>query len=245
MPVTLAELAIHMPVSIQLFEKYGLDYYLNGKQSFREACEEKGLIFNEIDDELTELQGKGADTRTLEDMDIDRLIDFINGQYHSDESWVLLCIQTAIQQLITNLSCGPEIADMLRIIEPKFLTLKKELLKHCKKEDKVLFPYIRQLTKLRKYKQEKSFSRTALMIKNPIRVLEQEHVQVAKLLGEIRTAFRNYQVPERAPESYGKLMKYIEKFEKDFHMHLHIENNVLFPKLIALEEELIKKMIPL
>ena len=244
MPLTLAELAIHIPASINLFEKYDLDYYQNGKQSFKEACKEKGLSHSEIDVELTRLQNepKGTYPLTLEDMGIDRLIDFVNGQYHSNEAQVLSSIHDNIQQLLLDKNCEKPLLNLLEDIEIKFKELMEKLIQHCKKEDEILFPYMRKLFELRRDKSVISSSQTISLIKNPIRVLEAEHVQAANILSEIKKTANNFTAPSNAHSEYVTLMESLKEFEKDLHMHLHIENNILFPKLIALEEELTNRI---
>lgn len=240
MSLTLADLAIHIPASIRLFEKYDFDYYQNGKQTFKEACQEKGLSFSEIDAELNCLQNESKETYplTLEDMSIDTLIDFINGQYHSSEAEVLNFIHSNIQKLINDENCGGLLLNLLKDIEQKFRELMVKLIQHCEKEDQILFPYIRKLFELCRHKSEISSSRSISIIKNPIRMLEEEHVQAANILSELKKATDNFTAPLSSPKEYATLMERMKEFEKELHMHLHIENNILFPKLIVLEEQL-------
>jgi regulator of cell morphogenesis and NO signaling len=240
MQMTLAELAIHIPASIHLFEKYDLNYYQNGKQSFREACEEKELVYTKIDFELAQIQSKPSEINlmTLVDMSIDRLIDFLNGQYHANETQILTSIHNSIRELAQNTNCPKTLCVLISEIEPRFKALMDKLIQHCEKEDKLLFPYMRKLSDLKRDRLVKSSSQNITLIKNPIRVLEAEHEQAAYILAEIKKKVNNYTIPDDAPKEYEKLMKNLLEFEKDLHMHLHIENNILFPKIIELEEEL-------
>ena|SRR6218665_105433 len=242
MSVTLAELAIHIPDSIHLFERYDLDYYQNGKQTFKEACCEKGLPYAELDAELAYLQNRsGKHSLTLEDLSIDRLIDFINGQFHANETEILNFIHNSILQLLAEKSCDAIHLKMLEEVEQKFAKLKKKLIMHCEKEDEILFPYIRKLLELRRDKTSLS-PQTISIIKNPIRILEAEHVQASQILADIKRTAGQFSIPADVPKEYVMLMQSLRKFEHDLHMHLHIENNILFPKLIALEEELNTKI---
>jgi len=244
MTLTLAELAIHIPSSIELFEKYDFNYYQQGQQTFKEACIEKGLTISEIDLELSQLQSKVEHNHslTLEDMSIGSLIDFINGQFHSNETEVLSQIHSRIQQLLHDKMCDRSIHKLLTKIEQKFSELMDKLIQHCDKEDKILFPYIRKLNDFSREKGSPSSPKTISIIKNPIRVLEAEHEQAALTLSEIKKAANNYSIPPNAPPLFKTLMENLRGFEKELHMHLHIENNILFPKLIALEEELTNKI---
>lgn len=238
--MTLSDLAIHIPVSIELFEKYNFNYYQNGKQTFKEACEEKGLNYSLIDAELNQLQhnSKTNSMLTLEDMSVDRLIDFINGQHHSNEAEVLDFIEDSIKKLIANPQCSADLILLLNEIDEYFHDLKDKLVKHCEKEDKILFPYMRKLYELRRDKLFTNTSQSNSFVKKPIQLLEAEHVQAATTLSKIKIITDNYSVPANAPKDYQKLMNNLKEFELEFHVHLHIENNILFPKVLELEEQL-------
>lgn len=238
MSLTLAELAIHIPASIELFEKYELDYYQNGKQPLSDACGQKGLSFDAIDKEISLLQSNQQDTHllALEEMSIERLIDFINGQYHADEEEVLSLIQASIQLLLRDKSCGVMLEMLLEKVQQKFLRLADKLTLHCKNEDELLFPYLRKLIDLHKYKAP--FSSVQSTLKSPVPILEAEHVEATVILSRIRRATNNFRIPANAHPQYVILIGYLKNFERNLHMHIHIENNILFPKLNALEEEL-------
>jgi len=240
--MTLAELAIHIPASIELFEKYDFNYYQNGLQNFDEACAEKGLIFSEIDSELNELQ-KSSITNTmltLDDMSVDRLIDFINGQHHSNEAEVLDFIEESIKKLLVNSNCDNSLKAILKNIDEKFVDFKHKITDHCEKEDKILFPYMRKLYELRRDKIFANTSSKDSFIKKPIQLLEAEHAQACTVLSDIKKITQKFSIPLNAPQEYVKLMEHLNEFEKEFHLHLHIENNILFPKVIALEEQMNK-----
>jgi regulator of cell morphogenesis and NO signaling len=238
--MTLSELAIHIPISIELFEKYGFNYYENGKQTFKKACEEKGLVFTEIDAELNQLQLslKTKTMLTLDDMSIDRLIDFINGQHHSNEEEVLNLMATSIKKTISDPSLEESLAFKLKTIDVKFSEFKETLMRHCEKEDKVLFPYMRKLYESRRDKALSNINFQKTFGKNPIQLLENEHSHSCSILSEIKYITQNFSASASAPEAYRLLMKNLKEFETDFHVHLHIENNILFPKVIALMDQL-------
>ncbi len=238
--MTLSELAIHMPISIQLFEKYNFGYYQNGEQTFKEACEKKGLVFTDIDEELNQLQSlsKGNGSLTLEDMSIDRLIDFINGQHHSNEEAVLDSIDASIKKLLLDANLESALRTILQMANSKFADFKIKLKKHCEKEDKILFPHMRKLYELRHDKTLTELNAKKYVSKNSIQLLENEHIEASALLRDIKDITGNFSVPEKAPVEYKTLMENLREFELEFHMHLHIENNILFPKVIALEEHL-------
>jgi regulator of cell morphogenesis and NO signaling len=226
----LAELAIHIPECIPLFEKYSFDFYQNGNQTLKEACDEKGLHFPDIDQELNALQQHSNQPYTIEDMDLELLINSINGQHHDNEAETLASIHKAIQGLI---AASPGDAAHIAIlcgIDKAFGELKETLLSHCEKEDKLLFPQIRKLLDLQKEKAT-VFQAAVLKTTGLIKTLELEHTQSVSTLRNIKCLLHNLETAPEISQEYHKLMKAFKTFEADFHMHIHIENNVLFPKI--------------
>lgn len=232
----LAELAIYIPECIPLFEKYGFDFYQNGNQTLKEACDEKGLFFSDIDQELSKLQRHSGYGFTIEDMDIGLLINAINGQHHDNEAETLASIHGAIQNLIASSPTDLEHLQTLCIIDKQFGELKEKLLSHCGKEDKALFPQIRTLLVLQK---EKSplFQDAVLKTVSLIKTLELEHTQAVNTLKEIKQALNHFDTAPVVWPEYHQLMAEFKTFEADFHMHIHIENNVLFPKIKDMSDQ--------
>ncbi len=243
MSLTLAELAIHVPAAIPLFEKYELDYFQNGQRTLEEVCGEKGLSYDDLDNEMSLLRKEANDIypMALIDMDIERLIDFLNGQYHADEQQVLAGIHFQIRQLLDRV---PSVIShtLLNELERKFFQLSEKLIQHCWKEDRILFPYMRKLASLRNNRQVSRNNAEVSLIRNPVSILEDEHREALQLLSEIRKITRGFEAGPDSPEEYKKLMESFKEFEKDLHMHLHIENNILFPKITELQETLEKKL---
>lgn len=232
----LAELAIHIPECIPLFEKYGFDFYQSGNQTLKEACDEKGLCFAEIDEELNELQKHSNHPYTVEDMDLELLINSINGQHHDNEAETLAAIHQAIRHLLAGSPAGAAHRERLCCIDKEFGELKEKLLSHCEKEDKVLFPQIRRLLVLQKEKAiifQAAVSKTAGLIKT----LELEHIQSVSTLKNIKGMLRELETAPEVLQEYHQLMKEFNIFEADFHMHIHIENNVLFPKIKDMSDQ--------
>ena len=245
MTTTLSELAIHVPASIEVFEKYDFDYYQNGNQTFEEACKEKGLNHVEIDKELNNLERslKISYELTLEDLSVDRLIDFINGHHHDNEAEILNYLEEEIKKLSRSNALDNELKKILGDLQLKFVDLKRKLVLHCEKEDKIIFPYMRRLYELRHDKTLSGNLKRNLSVKEPLLLLISEHNQVIKLLNIIKKITNKFNVPENAPNEYQKLMTNMKEFERDFHIHLHIENNILFPKFKTLEENLFNRTI--
>jgi regulator of cell morphogenesis and NO signaling len=236
MPLTLEELAIHIPGAIAVFEEYDLDYYQNGSRTLRSACAEKRLSYKEVDDRLSGLSDRSGIILplTLADMSADRLIDYINGSFHSSEEEQLHFLH---QQLFLHHYTSGE-QRRVGQTEPHFALLKEHLLDHCRKEDELLFPWMRKLVLLHKTRSLKKDARSVTLIHNPLLLLREEHATITGLLQTVKRAADHFTVPETASEPYRALMQRFKDFEAAFHMHLHIENNILFPKLIAMEQSL-------
>ncbi|MES2555762.1 MAG: DUF542 domain-containing protein [Bacteroidota bacterium] len=237
MPLTLDELAIHVPGAITVFEEYDLDYYQDGSQTLRSACTEKGLSFKEIDKRLSELNDHSEIVLplTLADMSADRLIDYINGGFHAGEEESLHLLH---QQLLSSNYTKDEQKILLKT-EPHFSVMKERMLDHCRKEDELLFPWMRKLVTLHKTRAKKNDSRAVTLIRNPLLLLKEEHAAISELLKIVKQTAGNFTVSKTSSESYRLLLLRFKEFEIDFHMHLHIENNILFPKLLAMEKSLI------
>jgi regulator of cell morphogenesis and NO signaling len=236
MPLQLAELAIHIPTAIVLFEKYGFNYYQHGSQTLKEACEQKGLDFNTIDKELAHLQKTQANQFTMEDMDLNVLIDRINGQHHDHESEILSDIITEIRALGKNTDTSSSQVNALEAIENKFSYLKERLLGHCDKEDKVLFPMIRKIGALQKDKSTR-LKGAMTEIRELVKILEMEHLESISLIAEIKDLLVNYGKAGNNSNGLFSLMTHFKDFELDFHVHIHIENNVLFPRIMEMAEQ--------
>jgi regulator of cell morphogenesis and NO signaling len=133
---------------------------------------------------------------------------------------------------------GPQHPELVRIRQ-LINILALELSDHMMKEEKILFPYIKHLVEIER---EGASFRTAHFgsINNPINMMENEHESAGQLLEEIRTLTSDYNLPEGACASYTLLFNMLQEFEEDLHVHIHLENNILFPKGAALEQKLKK-----
>jgi regulator of cell morphogenesis and NO signaling len=123
----------------------------------------------------------------------------------------------------------------LEKIQPLVEAIAAELIAHMEKEEKVLFPYIKQLVQAKNNHQPNPQSSFG-SIENPIKNMENEHEAVGNFVEEIRKFTKNFTLPEDACASYTLWYKMLEEFEEDLHLHIHLENNILFPKAIELEK---------
>ena len=125
----------------------------------------------------------------------------------------------------------PELLAICKLVEE----INAELTAHMQKEEKVLFPYIKALAAAVNGGENVQAPHFGT-IQNPIDVMETEHELVGRNLEEIRHLSNNYALPDDACGSYGLLYKMLAEFENDLHTHVHLENNILFPKAVSMEE---------
>ncbi len=243
MKLTITDTAILLPISIEFFEKHGFDYYQHGSITLEDACEKKGLDYQKIDAELTQWFQLNENNlgRNLMEFDIEHLIEYINRTYHYQEHEMLNRLESMIDALVREEKKDKRIQYLAVNIEREFRPLKEKLLKHFESEDRVFFPYIEKLLEAKNVKLNIPSYHISL-IKNPIRVLEQEHKTALKLLEGIKELTHQYEELPNSGNHYNDLMIELKRFEGNIHMHLHIENNILFPKLLDIEEIMNQKI---
>lgn len=231
---TLGQIAAKDLRKAQVFKKYGLDFCCGGKKTVRQACDEKGLDATRIEQELAQA-GVQKDARALpyDEWSLGFLADYIVNTHHSYIKKNLPDIRTyALKVMRVHGSRHPELVSVYELVEQ----ISAELTAHLATEEKVLFPYIKALALVGQGgRLEEELPFTA---ESPIRRMEVEHETVGEALASIRRLTNDYSLPEDACASYSLLYRMLEEFEEDIHLHVHLENNLLFPKTLALEEEL-------
>ncbi|MEO6520613.1 MAG: iron-sulfur cluster repair di-iron protein [Mucilaginibacter sp.] len=230
---TLGEIVSKDLRKAETFKKLGLDFCCGGKKTLEKACKEKGLDILHVRQELE----KAANTSSA-------------APQHDFDSWSLVFLADYVvnvhhayvkQNLPVLLELSEKVANRHGLNHPELLQIRSnvvalanELLLHLKKEETILFPYIKQLESVNA---DSNLSSNAFVsVQEPIAIMENDHDIVGRLAEEIKTLTNNYTLPENACNSYGLLYKKLEDFENDLHMHIHLENNILFPKAVALEQ---------
>jgi len=230
---TLGQIAAKDVRKAEVFKKYGLDFCCGGKKTVWEACAEKGLSFTKIVDELEQVDTIPAvSSLPYNDWDLGFLADYIVNTHHSYVKKMLPEILAYASKVArVHGSRHPELLAICKLAED----INAELTAHMLKEEKVLFPYIKELAIAAGDAQNARAPHFGT-IRNPISVMETEHELVGRNLEEIRHLSNNYALPEDACGSYGLLYKMLAEFENDLHIHVHLENNILFPKAVKMEE---------
>jgi regulator of cell morphogenesis and NO signaling len=223
---TIGELAAEVPGAARVFEKYGIDYCCGGKHPIRAACQERGIALEALKEELeqaTASQPEPAD-RDWNAAPLRDLIGHILLRHHA-------CLRSAlprIEELFAKVvSIHGERQPVLFQVREIFTALHEELDTHMMKEDLLLFPAIGKL--------ESGSHPPVSSIDRPIHRMEDEHESADRALVEMRRLTRDYAIPDFACSSYRALFAALRELECDLHRHIHLENNILFPRAEKLE----------
>lgn len=235
---TIGELVSKDYRKAEVFKKFGLDFCCGGKKTLSKACKEKGLDIVQIEKELRIIESE--DTQPQDDYDtwaLDVLADYIVRKHHQyviQASPILFEYTQKVARVHGDRH--PEAIEIASI----FSQISEELNSHMVKEEHVLFPYITRLVQAQKEGTKLSPPPFG-SIQNPIRMMESEHEDVGGLSEQIQKLSNNYAPPSGACNTYKVTYAKLKEFIEDLHQHIHLENNVLFPKAIVLEHEILNR----
>jgi len=220
---------------IAVFKKYGIDFCCNGKRTLTEACAKKGLNVEAVKSELQTSTAIAQHALPYNEWNLGFLADYIVNTYHAYvvktlETLVPIALKVATKHADSNANL-PEINFLVQQLDA-------EMRSHQMKEERVLFPYVKELTEAQ---QSSSVAHAAHFgtVKNPVNMMEMEHEHAGEIMAKLRVLTNNYTPPAEACNSYKALYGLLEEFETKLHEHIHLENNVLFPRAIELEKTLL------
>jgi len=229
---TIAEIVTEDFKKAAVFKRYGIDFCCGGKKTLKSVCEKKNINKSEIIEELSKV-----DTRTESQMDqykkwqLDHLVDHIITKHHAYVTEQIPIIRAFITKVSrVHGDAHPE----TKIIATLFEQVAQELEHHMMKEEKILFPYIKSLAQGQNIEAMPFGS-----IKNPIEMMEQEHEGAGLLFEKIGQLTNKFNPPAYACNTFKASYHLLEEFENDLHVHIHLENNILFPKAIQLEHQIL------
>lgn len=232
--LSLAKIVTLKSEAALLFEKYQLDFCCRGKQTLSEAMAGKSEDYIEVKKALNDLFSEAENKVEIkfDEITLTKLIDYILEKHHRFVKEAGPLILGHLNKIVSKHS---EIHPELLRINELFIEVEQELRQHMMKEEVVLFPRIKQIEAFagNKFSEGKIF-----MIEAPIQVMEAEHENAGNLLKEINLISENYLAPAGACTTYKLTFDELEKFELDLHRHVHLENNILFPKAIELQSKL-------
>lgn len=221
--------------SAQVFEKFGIDFCCGGKKSIGEACIAKGIDVDKVVSSLQNISKNGNGIKAdFNSWKLDFLIDYIVNNHHPYIEKMLPVIFVHSQKVAEKHGANhPETARIAEL----FVNIKDELEVHLQKEERMLFPYIKRILEMEENDEEVPFPPFGT-VENPVRVMELEHEAAGRLMAEINSLSSGFTPPEDACTTYKVLYQELKEFENDLHVHIHLENNILFPKAIELEKSL-------
>ncbi|SDM59026.1 regulator of cell morphogenesis and NO signaling [Daejeonella rubra] len=229
---TIGEIAVKDLRKVEVFKKYGIDFCCGGKKTIAEVCAEKNIDATKVQTDLRLIETENRVSKiSYNDWNIDFLADYIVNTHHSYvRKYLPELMNYAAKVAQVHGAQHPELLPIQQLVEE----INKELTEHLEQEENVLFTYVKKIAEARKsnmplVKQAKDLS---VLIDE----LEKDHDLVGRALDKIRDLSKDYEIPGDACASYKLLYKMIQEFEDDLHLHIHLENNILFPKAIEMEK---------
>jgi regulator of cell morphogenesis and NO signaling len=232
---TVRELALENPAATRVFEKLGIDYCCGGNKSLEEACRTANLNTDQVLDSLEMVEQSAHAARKDRNWQAEPLADLIAHIKNTHHKYTREEI-ARLGPLFDKVCAvhGKNHPELLQI-RGTFHGLAQELTTHLMKEEMVLFPYVVRM-------EEATLEKEPIVpapfgtVQNPVSMMEHEHDSAGNALRAMREASGNYVAPADACVSYQTLYKALAEFEADLHQHIHLENNILFPRAVAMEK---------
>lgn len=230
---TIGEIVAHDFRTAALFSKLGIDFCCRGHRTIEEVSQKKGLDATQLQRELDEiLQKTESGSIDFKSWPLDLLTDYVEKTHHryiEEKTPVLLAFLHKLCKV--HGERHPELFEINRL----FTESAQDLAAHLKKEELILFPFVRKMVNARIT--GKKFERPQFgTVENPIEMMKHEHDTEGERFREIARLTDNYTPPADGCNTYRTAFLMLEEFEQDLHKHIHLENNILFPNALALEK---------
>ena len=217
-----------------VFKQYNIDFCCNGNRTLEKVCAEQQLPVDELMSGLNNAAYTEKANIDYQFWSIDLLAEYIEQKHHKYVTNTIEEIKPYLQKItMVHGNRHPELSK----IKSLFDNCAGELLQHMKKEELMLFPYIKRMMRV---KEDKSSAMSSPFgsVQNLINMMHAEHDHEGERFRQIAALSTNYAVPPDGCNTYRVTMALLQEFEEDLHLHIHLENNILFPKAIALEKEI-------
>ncbi|QAR29966.1 iron-sulfur cluster repair di-iron protein [Ornithobacterium rhinotracheale] len=233
-PKTIGEFVAEDFRTAAVFKKYKIDFCCRGGRALQEVCEQKNLNYEQILEDLAKAKQKNAEGIDFKSFPLDLLADYIEKTHHRYvEDRVPVLLQFLNKLCRVHGERHPELLE----IDQEFKLITQELAEHFMKEEQVLFPFIRQMVAVERSGEEMPHSHFGT-VENPIAMMKQDHENAGEIMAKIATLTDQYTPPADACSTYKVTFAMLQEFEEDLHKHIHLENNILFPSAIKLENKL-------
>jgi regulator of cell morphogenesis and NO signaling len=220
----------------QVFESHKIDYYNKGRQRLEEVADQYKIDLQTLKSEIEKKEGnQSEENEDFNSWTLDALSDYIVTTYHRYADKQIQVIKPALEKV-----CG-EYGDRhpgLPEIKKLFDEAAGVVAVHQKKEELMLFPFIRKMADAEK--NNKAFGRPSATrsVEGPVDMLTHEHHQQSDLFQKIAQLSHDYTLPAGTDGAFKDSLRLLKEFATNLHQHLHLENNILFPKALQLEKEL-------
>jgi regulator of cell morphogenesis and NO signaling len=225
--LTVGEIVANDFRAAEIFKNANIDFCCGGNKSLSQSCIEKGIDTKVLEDELTKLELLPPNqSLNFKEWDPGFLCDYIQNTHHK---YVLKTLPELVHYTLKLASVhGPNHPE-LHQIAGLITVINEELLKHLKKEEEVLFPAIKKAL-------AENTPENKAIIKSEIARMSQEHEFAGGSMDKINIISNNYSVPADGCNTYHVGFKLLHQFEDDLHVHVHLENNILYKKALELAE---------
>ncbi len=233
MEKTVGQLVAENYRTAQVFKNHKIDFCCKGNRTLEEVVEKNGLNLESLIQELDAVQNQNQnDQPDFKTWPLDLLVDYIEKKHHRYVEQQI----PILKQYLTKLCKvhGERHPELLDIFE-HFNASAGDLAMHMKKEELVLFPWVRKMVGGTESKTTPHFG----TIKNPIQMMMQEHDNEGERFRKIAELSNDYTPPADACNTYRVAFSLLQEFEEDLHEHIHLENNILFPKAEILESKVL------
>jgi regulator of cell morphogenesis and NO signaling len=232
--MTIREIVANDFRAAEVFQRHGIDFCCKGNRSVEEACASRGTSTASVLRELAEITASPVSGGPrFNSWDLRTLVTYIQANHHAFVRRTTPVLLTHTRKVAeVHGERHPELADVADL----FNDVAEEMIAHMAKEEQILFPYIVAL-------EEASGTGVGVpsapfgTVRNPIRMMELEHESAGEAMARIRELTNNFAIPESACTTYRVCLQELEAFERDLHEHVHLENNILFPRALQLESE--------
>ena len=218
-----------------VFSNYGIDFCCKGDRTVEEVCKKNNIEVEELLGKLLEIQiSNNPQSIDYKSWPLDLLAEYIEKKHHRYVEEKAPVIRQFLDKLCkVHGQRHPELLEITAL----FIGCAKEMASHMKKEELILFPFIKRMVKAQ-MEGTKIESPQFTTVENPIALMKHDHELEGDRFRKIVELTNNYTPPADACNTYKVTFAMLDEFEKDLHLHIHLENNILFPKAIALEQTL-------